>query len=113
MSGIHIDLTRRDIYDGFVIPDEHVEIAMKVLRTLQAMCLDQPFDVEGAQAMSAAYGWIHSGIQRLVDEEEAREAGDVRNDSPTADVLPTTTVQPDEGIVVGRGGAKGRGVIGW
>lgn len=51
-----VDLTKTDIYDGYSAPDNHVEIALKVLRTVHTACtvLDPASHAESMLAMNMA-----------------------------------------------------------
>lgn len=55
-----IDLTRSDTYEDSQVPDSHVEICMKVLRTIRNCCLGPHFfDADGAVILSHAHMKIH------------------------------------------------------
>lgn len=56
---VPLDLTRTDEYDYHDVPDEAVEIALKVIRTARNVCLmSESFDAEGAVLLSHAHAKI-------------------------------------------------------
>lgn len=64
-----VDLTKCDEYEDLNIPDEHVEIALKVLRTLRNMYLCfECFDYGKAVVLSHA----HSAIAEAVSDSQGR-----------------------------------------
>lgn len=64
-----VDLSKHDIYKGFEIPDEHVEITLKVLRTLRNQ-LRRLGRYADADSLTPA----HATIVRCIEEIQAEEA---------------------------------------
>lgn len=61
------DLTKTDEYKDGVVPDEDVEVCLKVIRTIRNCCLGPGFfDADGAVILSHA----HAKIVELVNQAE-------------------------------------------
>lgn len=59
-----IDLSKTDTYDNHIVPEDHVEITMKVLRTIRDLLLcPKFFDADGAVALSHAYKIIYERVK--------------------------------------------------
>lgn len=68
-----INLEKCDSYDNNIVPDEDVEICLKVLRTIRNIYLDPKwFDADGAVTLSHAHAKIHD-IIKAVQKAEANE----------------------------------------
>lgn len=80
-----INLTRIDQYENHIIPDEDVELALKVIRTMRDVCLmPNVFDADGALVLSHAHAKIHDLVQRAIaGEEEEKSANGKSTDAPT------------------------------
>ncbi len=61
-----------DTYDSSSVPDEDVEIALKVIRTIRNCCLGPHFfDAEGAVILSHAHAKITDLTMRCIDEPDS------------------------------------------
>lgn len=67
-----IDLERLDVYPAQVIPDEDVEICLKVLRSVRDWSLDaDAFDADAAVVLSHAHACIVGKVKAIQDIELA------------------------------------------
>lgn len=84
-----VDTTKVDEYQGYVVPDEDVEVCLKVLRTVRNFCLGpQYFDADGAVLLSYAHA-------KIVDMVERVQVKDAANSQPTDAEQDHTTSDPD------------------
>lgn len=69
-----VDLTQMGTYPDYVVPDEHVEICLKVLRTIRDAALTPPqFRAETALILSYAHGEIYRLVEQLQEQEKKEQ----------------------------------------
>ena len=62
-----VDLTKTDVYPGTVVPDEDVEICLKVLRSIRGHCIRPAMsDADGAVML----GHAHDCVVELVEKAQ-------------------------------------------
>lgn len=61
-----VDLTKTDIYEDYNVPDNEVEICLKVIRTIRTSALfPDRFDADTAVILSHAHKQIHDYVDAL------------------------------------------------
>lgn len=71
MSKCKVDLTKSDEYPDLTIPDEDIEICLKVIRTLRNYALyPETFDANISVTLSHAHAQIVGLVELAIDGEE-------------------------------------------
>jgi hypothetical protein len=99
-TAVSINLGRMDVYERCIIPDEDIETALKVIRTIRNVCLGPHiFDADGAVVLSHAHAKIHDLVVRA-QEGERRDANRQAPGAPQNGDRPEDHARPDPDFCV-------------